>query len=724
MFGNRTSVVVTVTLSTLVSALADAAEPPSTSALEGRRRDALLVDRALSRGPRDAHDLALDADVSGPPASETSFGSDPLEAIDGDESTAWRGRPGAGEWIWALPFHRVVHLALVRASFGDGPMIGVPSAYRWETQAPVDGRCEPWALWSLVPGGQRDDRDDNVFLHGDKDIHAQRQALFTDVDACGLRLVVTAMDRGGPVLREVKLVEGAPSLSRGARVEAPSPSPVLAESSAEGVVDGTYEGAWAGTAGAGEWTVTVRLPAPQVVDRTRLVLGEDAVTSAQRGTTGRVFSGGYLPTRYAIETSPDDSPAHLVPLSEADPPHDGDALLPVRRRLIKHSPRVVKTLRLTIHAATGRWGERESATAAPVVREIGLYAASDARPVVAEPTFLSVDANPSGLTALGKGGEAYADGVFARDAYHRLRRVLVGFDADTRWPADASRRRDRGTGRFLEAIEGDDPSLGRALLEASSPRPIVLLSGALDWEFGDRTAPWPGKAAHWTWDVTSDAASAGRGMGRLGPAVRDRVAAFVGFCGGAQILALLAADAPRDAIVMRNANTPIRGLLAVEDPYERAWWSDAPALDRARPTIELDPLDALFATGEPGPRRRETRELPSLHGDTIRASAFERWLSPFQVVATSRFCRRWVADGLEPTTRDGDARCLIVPQAFRTSDPLTRPIVGFQFHPEQRDLQRLAEGSPPDARADALAAFSNAIALALDAYVRLELPLD
>jgi hypothetical protein len=705
-------------ISVVVSASAWADE----GGLEARRAEASRRDRIATRGVRDAHDVALDADVSGAPiASSSAAGSSPLEALDADPTTAWRGAPGQSMWTWTLPFRRVVHLGLVRAHFGDAPTRGVPAEYRWEIQRPVEGRCEAWRPWEMARDARREDRDGNVFAHGSKEIHAQHQALFADEDACGLRLVVTAVDDGAPVVREVRVVEGARSVSREAIATASEGAPALPHTSPAGLVDGTYEEAWSGTPGAASWTVDLRLPRARTLDRLKLVLGEDAVTVKRASGPGRLFSGGYLPLEYTVLASYDDDEAHLSPIAEAEPPREGVVALPVRRRLVHFAPRVVRRVRISIRRATARWGEIDRSGEAPVIREVGLYEADDPRPVVEPPAFLSVNANPAGLIALAKGGEAYTDGTFARDAYHRLRRIVVGFDTDTRWPADASRPRDRGTGRFLEAIEGDDPLLA-SVVAATSPPPVVMLSGAKDWEFSDVTAPWPGSKTLWGWDVTSDADSPGRGMGRLGPLVRARAVPFLGFCGGAQILALLAANAPLDDVLMRNANNRIRGLLTVKKPYERAWWSDPAELDDERPTISFDPFDPLFDVAEPGPRRTSTRELPSLHGDVIRPSAFARLLVDQRVVATSTFCRPWVEEGLEPTTPSPEARCITVPQAFRTTDPTKQPILGFQFHPEQRDLTRLAPGSPPEARADALAVFSNAIALVLDAYVRLYLP--
>jgi hypothetical protein len=337
-----------------------------------------------------------------------------------------------------------------------------------------------------------------------------------------------------------------------------------------------------------------------------------------------------------------------------------------------------------------------------------------------------------------KGGEAFSDGLHARDVHARLRRILGGVDDDTRWPADASRGRTVGIGRFVEVIEGDDPVLSPSFLAESSPPPTLVLSGAFDWEFDAQTKRMSYKPGRVHWNVVAPAGDEG-GMGGLAPAVRSRLAPMIGFCGGAQILALLTAMRERaedvdeneartllDGVLLRNDNSPIRGRLDHPDPYERTFWFDSPSLDGRRPALSFDPLDPLFggfsAPGADAGTRRETREIPSSHGDMLRVSAFDRGpLATYVLASTSTFCRPWIhPDGPERTwvdPRQPDDRCVTVPQAFRTRDDGRFPIVGFQFHPEQRDLQRLAPGSPPEARGDALNVLANAIDLALEGYV-------
>jgi hypothetical protein len=725
--------------------------PPSTletlseveQAARARRHAAHLHDVAGTRGARDTHNLAVDEKVSGTPWSVDPVPDGaPILAVDGDPNTAWRGSPADSLWVWNLPFSRVVHLALLRAYFGDASNRGVPTVYRWEYRAPVAGHCDD-AEWQVIPRSEVDDRDPNQFVSGPNNVHVRRQALFTDVDACALRLVISRSEGGPPSLRELQILEGAPSITRGpgVRVFASNHLPAVPRSSPEAVLDGKYETLWAGEPGLERWSMEIRLPEARTIDRISLAMGLDAVTVPREEGTGRSFSGAYLPLRYTVESSPDDDIDHLSPIEEANPPKLDDDPLPTRRRLVHLTqPRRVEMLRITVTAATGPLGERDVATSAPVIREVGMFEASDPRPVVTEPLFLSVDANPSGLTHRLKWAEEGSDGEFARAVSHRLRRFIVGYDVDTGWPADASRRRDNGRGRFLESIEGDDPLLAAPLLQAISPPPVLLLSGSLSFEFDDHTAAPDDKSRPWSWNVLAPAGDPDRGMGQLLPAFRDRVAPFIGFCGGAHILGLFEAqraladresgEAPvvralLDAAIVRNTNQEIRPLKLTRDYYERAWWYDPPRTDRVRPVVTFDAADPLF-TSLPGGDRRESRELPLSHVDMLREPAFDDILSGFQVSAYSDYCSPLVDPAgpaeVLPAPGQPDARCVRVPQAFRSTDPSRYPVIGFQFHPEQRDLTRLVPGSPDDARGDAMNIFANAIDLVLDSYVRVFWP--
>lgn len=742
-------------LALLVSRDAIADDGPISS-LRGRRFDAFVRDSLAHHGRHDVHDIALDPEITDEPISNaTDPLSHPLAAIDGDPSSAWRGAPGASSWVWSVGFRRVVHLGMIRMLLGDSATSGTPPALRWDVQLPVDGECPSWALWVNI--GDRDDRHPNEFVHGPAHVHAQRQVLFANIDACALRVTIPGSraddTEGPPVIREVSILESARPLTSPSTSVTISPwTPPLRHRPPDGpreaneatlreianpndIVDQKYEGLWFGAFGKAPYTIEIPLDRMQWVDRIWLSLGLDAVTTPiDSHTTGRRFGGAFLPTRYRLESSPDDHGDTFTPIEEGAPPTLDGAPLPLRRRLITlATPRPIRRLRMVIDEATGEDGNPGGT---PIVREISMYSASDVHPVVQAPWFLSVDANPSGLTHRHKYGESQYDGLFARDAYHRIRRVVYGVDKDTHWTADASRIRDLGTGEMIEAIEADDPTLTRDLLEAGGVPPIVILSGSLDWDFDTSTHDWPTKPGHYSWDVLSDARSIGRGMGRLADAVRSRSAPFVGFCGGAQILALLdGAPASRDLtrqgspndgptefdpFVIRIGNEPIRGLLTRASPYERAWWSDPPHMDADRPEIFFDPSDPLFDTLGGSSRRSSSRELPSSHGDSLRDSALGRPpLRDLKVAAWSHFCRSWVReDGPEATTIDGSGRrCIRVPQAFRSTSRQGFPLIGFQFHPEQRDFTRLAPGSAIDARGDAMNVIGNAIAIALDAYV-------
>jgi hypothetical protein len=738
-----------------VSLLASFAPNPSWACEEvvfrAHRDEAHAQQMLWGRGGRDVSDVLHDAERSADPqASGTAVGSAALAAVDGDETTAWRGDPDAKDWSVTVPFRRVVHLSLLRVRFGDDAIHGVPAIYRWEIQRPeADGSCDPEARFVTVRDGYRNDNQGIPFLHGPSHIHALRQALFVNDDACALRLQVESMGQsfpslqpGPPVIRELRALEGARSSSEEAAVEVHGQTPGVAEnagrsallaSTEAGAIDGRYDTFWAGQPGQSSWTLELVWPRPRIVDRVALTLGLDAVTVPDDDGVGRNFTGAYLPTKYRIETSYDDDPAHFVSWDVAP-------ALPLRRRLlVDRGGRPVKRLRLVIDEATGPWGEREPRLGAPVVRDLEVFAEADARPVVKSPAFMVTNANPALLTHELSGGEASSDGLHARDFHGRLRRILGGVDDDSRWPADASLPRTIGTGRFVEAIEGDDPTLSPALLRASGPPPTLVLSGAFDWEFDVRTQRTSERPGRVRWNVVAPAGDDG-GMGGLSPAVKQRLAPMIGFCGGAQILAMLTsmsepaenvdeeeARGILDRVLLRNDNSPIRGKLDHPEPYERSFWFDPPALDASRPTLRYSPRDPLFrgltAEDTAGELRRTTREIPLLHGDMVRASAFTRGaLAGYVLAATSEFCRTWVEDsGFEPTRvdpHDPSRRCVTVPQAFRSRNESRFPIIGFQFHPEQRDLQRLAPGSPPEARGDALNVLANAVDLVLEGYIR------
>src|SRR4029077_13650914 len=116
------------------------------------------------------------------------------------------------------------------------------------------------------------------------------------------------------------------------------------------------------------------------------------------------------------------------------------------------------------------------------------------------------------------------------------------------------------------------------------------------------------------------------GMGRLAEAGQERVAPFLGFCGGAQILSLLearngdiaspGADLETiDRVLQRTRGGKVRGFAGPED-LERAWPTDPrPAHNEVRFLAD----DELFADVAGPSGRSATLELPEWHTDSIRA---------------------------------------------------------------------------------------------------------
>jgi hypothetical protein len=215
-------------------------------------------------------------------------------------------------------------------------------------------------------------------------------------------------------------------------------------------------------------------------------------------------------------------------------------------------------------------------------------------------------------------------------------------------------------------------------------------------------------------------------MGQLATAVQNRVAPFLGFCGGAQILALLEARRAAgsseedlrtiDRVLQRTTGQPIRGFAPPSDLY-RAWPSDARPL---RAEIRFVADDQLFSDLAGPGRRTRTQALPEWHSDAIRPDAFRPGgsLERFELVATSAFCAPDVAANPEDGAfRDpeGTAWCATVPEAFRSRDRAW-PIVGAQFHAEQRDFSTPAPGDPPESVADPRLFLAAAYEEAVDAY--------
>ncbi len=653
-------------------------------------------------------------------------------AVDGRDDTVWTGRPGETQWKWAAAFAKVVHLGLVRARFGTAPKSGVPTEFRWEVRSPGGDGAECGSMSATSDDGW-------VALDGaaggilpPSDSAAAQPSLrswFVDADACGLRLVVDRTNAGPPVLREVQAIESARDVLRSADASDDGSYPGLP---AAGAVDGTYAHRWAGAPGKSRWTLRVDLREPQPIDRVRLILGFDATTTARPGA-GRSYAIAWAPIHYSLEASEDGRRFVAI----ASEPLRGDgSVLALRRRLVTLSePRTVRALRLVMTGATGPSGLPEPG-AIPVVREIAAYRADDARPILAKPWILSVNANPAAESRSTPGGEITNDAYHAKFLQGRFAQLLPVLRQDDRYarslgafgePLDAPPSEQAG--EALESIEGDDPQLDAQLLSQSSPPPITVLSGSNDWDYASETRPDPAHPKRWHWDPLRDARLGG--MGQLALAVRHRVAPFLGFCGGAQILGLLEArrsegaspDEDRrtiDQVLRRTSGHPIRGFALPID-VERAWPSD-PHPPRAK--IQFVPNDALFADLSGPLHRSTTQALPESHADAIRPDAFLPGgpLERFEVLATSAFCG---PDVVAASPRDGvfanpsgPGWCDTVPEAFRSRDRAW-PIIGAQFHAEQRDFTVAAPGDPPESVADARLFFAAAYEQMVDAYVRL-----
>jgi hypothetical protein len=276
-------------------------------------------------------------------------------------------------------------------------------------------------------------------------------------------------------------------------------------------------------------------------------------------------------------------------------------------------------------------------------------------------------------------------------------------------PLDAPPRSEAG--EVLESIEGDDPQLDARWLAESSPPPIAVLSGSNDWDYARETGPDAAQPKRWHWDPLRDARLGG--IGQLTGAVRRRVVPFLGFCGGAQLLALLESRAQdrgpaeddlrvTDHVLHRNDGGPIRGF-ALPTEVVRAWPTDGRGV---RAKVQFVQDDPLFADLAGATRRSATLAFPELHSDAIRSDAFAPGgpLERFEVVGSSTFC--------------GTEGCTEIPEAFRSRGG-GWPIIGAQFHPEQRDFSVAAPGDPPESVRDPYLFLVAAYETLVDAYVNL-----
>jgi hypothetical protein len=650
-------------------------------------------------------------------------------AIDGHDETAWAGRAGELQWKWSAAFAQPVHVGVLRAHFGNSPTSGVPTTFRWETRLPAgDGKTCPGP--SADEGWLALDTTDQAAPPGG-DLLAQptRRSWFVDADTCGLRLVIDRTNAGPPVIREVQAIESARDVLRGTEASDDGAYPGFR---AAGAVDGTYAARWAGAPGKTRWSLRVDLRQPQPIDRIRLVLGFDA-TSVPHAGTGRGYAMAWGPIHYVLEVSEDGRSFSPV---ATDPVRGDGSSLPLRRRLVTlPAPRMVQSLRLTITGATGAKGVPETG-AVPVVREIAAYRADDKRPVLAAPWILSVNANPSAESHWTPGGELTNDAYHAKFLQSRFAQLLPVLRRDDRYarslgdhgePLDAPPSNEAG--EVLESIEGDDPLLDAQFLSQASPPPVAVLSGSNDWDYAGKTAADAAHPRRWYWDPLRDARLGG--MGQLEHAVRAQVAPFMGFCGGAQILALLAAkrgefSSPQedlrliDRVLRRTSGRPIRGFAPPID-VERAWPTDP---HPARAKIQFLASDPLFEDVAGPLRRSTTQALPESHSDAVRPDTFLPGgaLDHFEVLATSAFCGTDVVaasprDGAFPNP-SGPGWCDTVPEAFRSKER-GWPIIASQFHAEQRDFATPGPGDPAESVADARLFLASAFEQMVDAYVKL-----
>jgi hypothetical protein len=604
-------------------------------------------------------------------------------AIDGREETAWTGRPGESPWRPMWLFAQRAHVGLIRAHWGWSSTHGVPTDFHWEALRPIadSAKCDPSTADDENSWFSLESTEQSRPLWEDALAQPTRRSWFVDANACALRLVVHRTNAGPPVVREVEAIETADDVLADGHATDDGAYPGF---DADAAIDRDDSTRWVGAPGKSSWTLRIDLPEPQALDRVRLVLGFDS-TRVRRPAGGLTYAIAWAPIHYAVEVSEDGE--HFAAVSR-EPMRANGTILPLRRRLVVlPEPRRVRALRLMMTGASGASGLPEP-DAVPVVREIAAYRADDPRPILSAPWLLSVNANPSAQTRTTPGGEAANDELHARFLQTRLRAVLPSADA-------------------LESIEGDDPELDAPLLARSSPPPIVVLSGSNDWEYAADTGPDATYPRRWHWDPLRDARSGG--MGQLARAIQYRVAPFVGFCGGAQILALLEAysasseDHMRlvDRVLERTSGQPIRGFAPAVD-VDRAWPTD---LYARRAEVRFATDSPLFFDLAGQSRRSITRALPEWHADAIRPDAFEPGgpLERFELVAKSAFCSPHVALA---GSRDGafwdshsEKWCSTIPEAFRSRDR-TWPINGAQFHAEQRDFSSAAPGDPPESVAD------------------------
>jgi hypothetical protein len=651
-------------------------------------------------------------------------GAVPANAIDGSDDTAYIARAGADEWVWSSRLARPAHLGLIRAHFGASPTSGIPTDFQWQVLRPssADPTCPTGPLHDDSAWQPLSDAEQARLPWGVLAAQPTRRSWFVDADACGLRLVVHRTNAGPPVIREVRAIESAQDVLRNGRASDDGAYPGFQVSS---VFDSSYATRWAGAPGRRTWTLRVDLPSPRSINRIRLVMGFDA-TSVPRQGVGRNYAIAWAPVRYRVEASEDGESFAAI---ASEPRGTDGAIVPVRRRTISlERPMTVRALRIAITGATNERGVL-APDGVPVIRQFAAFGADDPRPVLAPPWVLSVDANPSAQMHLLKGAEIGSDVYRAGFLQARLAKVMPQLRRDMRYARMIGPHGELlsvpssdADGEALEAIEADDALLTSTWLRASDPPPIVVLSGSNDWDYADHSGPDPFDRGRWHWDPLRP--SSGGGMGGLVGAVQDRVAPFLGFCGGAQILALLEAGASSyddqetiDRILQRINGTPIRGFAPSSDS-ERAWpWDPQPE----RADVHFDASDPLFTDLAGTQQRSSTRAFAEWHSDAVRPDAFlpDGPLRRFALVARSAFCGPDVvttsrADG-SFANPSGSGWCEVVPQVFRSRDAAW-PVVGVQFHPEQRDFSTSVPPDPPESVADPRLFLAGAYEEVVNAY--------
>ena len=652
-------------------------------------------------------------------------------AVDASSDTAWSGHGGAKTWVWAASFARPAHLGVIRVLWGKAPTIGVPTGFRWEILAPgPDGEtCDgtpPSAVGGWTPLSEA---NQEAAVGVMSPAQPTRRSWFVDASACGLRLVVTATNAGPPVLRDVRAIESARDVLRDGVASDDGASPgrdrrgchrwdvraPLDRRAGSGALDPSRRPARACADRSGAtrpWLRCDERPASAIRSKLRDRVGADPLRARDerrwhsfRARRERAGPG----RRDHSSTAPPagvDRRAETHPRTPAGDDRSDGRRGPTRSRRRPGRPRD-RRVPLRRRAADPRRSldpERERESLGPVA-PCARWRAHGRRP----PREV-----PAGAFRLPP----------ARAAWRRPVSRIRGGQPEA-FDVAANDR----AGEALESIEGDDPQLDAALLAKSDPPPIAVLSGSNDWDYAPETGPDPAVPQRWHWDPLRGARLGG--MGQLARAVRARMSPFLGFCGGAQLLGLLEAETPShelsvddealiDEVLSRATGKPIRGFAPPAE-CERAWPGDPRP---ARATVAFDRSDPLFTDLAGAAGRSTTQELPLSHADAVRPDAFLPGgpLRRFEVLATSTFC---APEGIAAKTRDAlstskesQSWCRTVPQAFRSRDPAW-PVIGAQFHAEQRDFAAPAPGDPPESVADPRLFLAAAYELIVDANLRL-----